>query len=123
MICAQDIPDWITNIPYDDDYYWAREEIMTLNMNESEYKTKVNEQALLTISMHAMKFLADKGLTDITILEDRGGILARPYGVNSFLPRLFVIDKYQIVQMDEGGLCPTCIQDEVGAVLDKLINE
>jgi thiol-disulfide isomerase/thioredoxin len=71
----------------------------------------------------AMKFLADKGLTDITILEDRGGILARPYGINSFLPRLFVIDKYQIVQMDEGGLCPTCIQDEVGAVLDKLINE
>ncbi|MBT4733899.1 MAG: hypothetical protein HOO10_02710 [Candidatus Marinimicrobia bacterium] len=51
MICAQDIPDWITNIPSDDDYYWALEEIMTLNMNESEYKTKANEQALLTISM------------------------------------------------------------------------
>ena len=57
----------------------------------------------------AKEFLANKGLTQITILEDRGGILASPNGVNSFLPRLFVIDKYQIVQMDEGGLCPTCI--------------
>jgi len=67
--------------------------------------------------------LQDLGLTDITVLEDNRGIVARQYNVTNVLPRLFVIDKYQTVQMDIAGLCPTCIQDEVGAVLDRLIKE
>ena len=70
----------------------------------------------------ADEFLNELDLSDITILEDNRGIVAKKYDVNT-LPRLFVIDKYQIVQMDEGGLCPTCIQDMLTPVLDKLINE
>lgn len=69
----------------------------------------------------AMEFLERKGLTDITVLQDPTGRTARAYGVNDVLPRLFVIDKYRTVAMDQTGLCPTCLQDELSPLLDKLI--
>jgi thiol-disulfide isomerase/thioredoxin len=69
----------------------------------------------------AMEFLGRKGLTDITVLQDPTGRTARAYGVSNVLPRLFVIDKYRTVAMDETGLCPTCLQDELSPLLDKLI--
>ena len=69
----------------------------------------------------AIDFLERKGLTDITVLQDPTGRTARAYGVSDVLPRLFVIDKYRTVAMDETGLCPTCLQDELSPLLDKLI--
>lgn len=69
----------------------------------------------------AIDFLERKGLTDITVLQDPTGRTARDYGVSDVLPRLFVIDKYRTVAMDETGLCPTCLQDELSPLLDKLI--
>ena len=71
----------------------------------------------------AMAHLQDLGLTDITVLEDKRGIVARKYKVNAVLPRLFVIDKYQTVQMDEAGLCSICIENQVSELLDRLIEE
>ena len=70
-----------------------------------------------------MAHLQDLGLTDITVLEDKRGIVARKYKVNAVLPRLFVIDKYQTVQMDEAGLCSICIENQVSELLDRLIEE
>ena len=69
----------------------------------------------------AMDFLGRKGLTDITVLQDPIGRTARAYGVYDVLPRLFVIDKYRTVAMDETGLCPTCLKDELAPLLDELI--
>ena len=69
----------------------------------------------------AMDFLRRKGLTDITVLQDPTGRTARAYGVYDVLPRLFVIDKYRTVAMDETGLCPTCLKDELAPLLDELI--
>ena len=69
----------------------------------------------------AMDFLGRKGLTDITVLQDPIGRTARAYGVYDVLPRLFVIDKYGTVAMDETGLCPTCLKDELAPLLDELI--
>jgi len=36
---------------------------------------------------------------------------------------LFVIDKYKTVQMDETGLCSTCLTDELSPLIDKLLDE
>ena len=72
---------------------------------------------------NASEFLEKKGLNDITVLNDNRGIIAERYGVSSVLPRLFVIDKYQKIQMDEQGLCPSCIQDDVANKIEKLLNE
>ena len=69
----------------------------------------------------AIEFLGKKGLADITVLQDPTGRTARAYGVYDVLPRLFVIDKYGTVAMDETGLCPTCLKDELAPLLDELI--
>ena len=69
----------------------------------------------------AMDFLGRKGLTDITVLQDPTGRTMGAYGVDDVLPRLFVIDKYGTVAMDETGLCPTCLKDELAPLLDELI--
>ena len=69
----------------------------------------------------AMDFLGRKGLTDITVLQDPTGRTMGAYGVDDLLPRLFVIDKYGTVAMDETGLCPTCLKDELAPLLDELI--
>ena len=69
----------------------------------------------------AMDFLGRKGLTDITVLQDPTGRTMGAYGVDDVLPRLFVIDKYRTVAMDQTGLCPTCLQDELSTLLDKII--
>ena len=69
----------------------------------------------------AMDFLGRKGLTDITVLQDPTGRTMGAYGVDDLLPRLFVIDKYRTVAMDETGLCPTCLKDELAPLLDELI--
>ena len=68
-----------------------------------------------------MDFLGRKGLTDITVLQDPTGRTMGAYGVDDVLPRLFVIDKYGTVAMDETGLCPTCLKDELAPLLDELI--
>jgi len=50
--------------------------------------------------------LTQKGLGDITILEDSERVAADQYSVSSILSRLFVIDQFPIVQMDsKGNLC------------------
>ena len=71
----------------------------------------------------AFEFLQEKGLTDITVLEDPTGRTARAYGVSSVLPRLFIIDKYRTIKMDETGLCPSCLVDVAIPLIDELIKE
>ena len=71
----------------------------------------------------ASEFLDDKGLTDITVLEDPTGRTARAYGVSSVLPRLFVIDKYKNVKMDETGLCSSCLVDDLVPLIENLLEE
>ena len=70
-----------------------------------------------------MEFLGKKGQTDITVLQDPTGRTARAYGVSDVLPRLFVIDKYRTVQMDETGLCSTCLVDELSPLISELIRK
>lgn len=71
----------------------------------------------------ANQFLASKGLTGITVLQDPTGRTARAYGVSDVLPRLFVIDKYKTVQMDETGLCSSCLVDVAIPLIDGLLAE
>ena len=71
----------------------------------------------------AMEFLSKKGLTDITVLQDPTGRTARAYGVSDVLPRLFVIDKYKTIQMDETGLCSSCLVDDLTPLIEELIQE
>ena len=71
----------------------------------------------------AMEFLSRKGLTDITVLQDPTGRTARAYGVSDVLPRLFVIDKYKTIQMDETGLCSSCLVDDLTPLIEELIQE
>ena len=71
----------------------------------------------------AMEFLQEKGLTDITVLEDPTGRTARAYGVSDVLPRLFIIDKYRTIKMDETGLCSSCLVDVAIPLIDGLLAE
>ena len=59
----------------------------------------------------------------MTILEDSNGKTARRYGVSDKLPRLFVIDKFEMVHLDETGLCDKCLNDELVPLIDKLVDE
>lgn len=69
-------------------------------------------------SPKTLSFLKDKGLDKITVLFDDRGILAKDYNANDVLPRLFVIDKNQIIRLDASNICSSCIQDELSEVID-----
>ena len=103
-----------------DDYKDAPVQFFLVNLTDF-FRHREKDTKIYRDAPDAMEFLGRKGLTDITVLQDPTGRTARAYGVNDVLPRLFVIDKYRTVAMDETGLCPTCLQDELSPLLDKLI--
>ena len=74
-------------------------------------------------ALNALQKLKDMGLNKITILEDSNGKTARRYGVSDKLPRLFVIDKFETVHLDETGLCDKCLNEELVPLIDKLVDE
>ena len=51
MLCAQNLPGWVEEMPKNDEYYYARENVGIRNLSEEEFKNKANAQALKTISM------------------------------------------------------------------------
>ncbi len=103
-----------------DDYKDAPVQFFLVNLTDF-FRHREKDTKKYRDAPDAMEFLERKGLTDITVLQDPTGRTARAYGVSDVLPRLFVIDKYRTVAMDETGLCPTCLQDELSPLLDKLI--
>ena len=65
--------------------------------------------------------LTEKGLNKITVLYDDRGLLAKDYNATDVLPRLFIIDKNQVVSLDEKNICSSCIQDDLSEVLEGLL--
>jgi len=103
-----------------DDYMDAPVQFFLVNLTDF-FRHREKDTKKYRDAPDAMEFLGRMGLTDITVLQDPTGKAARAYGVSDVLPRLFVIDKYRTVAMDQTGLCPTCLQDELSPLLDKLI--
>ena len=103
-----------------DDYKDAPVQFFLVNLTDF-FRYRYEDSKKYRDAPDAMDFLGRKGLTDITVLQDPTGRTARTYGVYDVLPRLFVIDKYRTVAMDETGLCPTCLKDELAPLLDELI--
>ena len=93
-----------------------------INLTEF-FRHRQSDQKKYSEAPDAREFLRRKGLTDITVLQDPTGRTARAYGVSDILPRLFVIDKYKTVQMDETGLCSSCLVDDLTPMIDELIQE
>lgn len=87
------------------------------------FRHRQSDQKKYSEAPDAREFLRKKGLTDITVLQDPTGRTARAYGVSDVLPRLFVIDKYKTVQMDETGLCSSCLVDDLTPMIEELIQE
>ena len=85
------------------------------------FRHRQSDQKKYSEAPDAREFLRRKGLTDITVLQDPTGRTARAYGVSDVLPRLFVIDKYKTVQMDETGLCSSCLIDDLTPMIEELI--
>ena len=103
-----------------DDYKDAPVQFFLVNLTDF-FRHREKDTKKYRDAPDAMDFLGRKGLTDITVLQDPTGRTARAYGVYDVLPRLFVIDKYRTVAMDETGLCPNCLIDELGPLLRELI--
>ncbi len=103
---------------------YANESIQFFLVNLTEFfRHRQKDTKKYSQAPDAMEFLSRKGLTDITVLQDPTGRTARAYGVSDVLPRLFVIDKYKTVQMDETGLCSTCLTDELSPLIDELLDQ
>ena len=81
------------------------------NKNPKSYKN----------SPETLTFLNKKGLNKIPILFDDRGILAKDYKAEDVLPRLFVIDKNQIVRLDEKNICSSCIREDLSKIIDELL--
>ena len=103
-----------------DDYMDAPVQFFLVNLTDF-FRHREKDTKKYRDAPEAMDFLGRKGLTDITVLQDPTGRTMGAYGVDDVLPRLFVIDKYRTVAMDETGLCPTCLKDELAPLLDELI--
>jgi thiol-disulfide isomerase/thioredoxin len=98
------------------------EQVQFFLINLTEYfRNKNNSPNKHIKAPGATQFLKNKGLMNITVLEDGNGRTARKYNVTDVLPRLFVIDKYATIQLDKSGLCSTCLKDEMEPLLEKLI--
>ena len=103
---------------------YANEPVQFFLVNLTEFfRHRQKDTKKYSQAPDAMEFLSRKGLTDITVLQDPTGRTARAYGVSDVLPRLFVIDKYKTVQMDETGLCSTCLTDELSPLIDELLDQ
>ena len=37
MLSAQGLPDWVEEMPQDDEYYWARENVGVRGLSEEQY--------------------------------------------------------------------------------------
>ena len=105
-----------------EDYEGSPVQFFLVNLTEF-FRHRQKDTKRYSEADDAMEFLGRKGLTDITVLQDPTGRTARAYGVSDVLPRLFVIDKYKTVQMDETGLCPSCLKDELSPLIDELIDQ
>ena len=66
MLSAQSIPDWVEEMPQDDEYYWARENVGIRNLSEEDYKAKANAQALKTISMQIRTTVSSQAQSSFT---------------------------------------------------------
>mgnify|MGYP001375235978 CR=1 FL=1 len=73
MLSAQGLPDWVDEMPQDDEYYYARENVGVRGLSEEEYKDKANAQALKTISMQIRTTVSGQSQSsfkEITTEED-----------------------------------------------------
>jgi len=78
---SQDIPDWITNPPDDDEHYYARVEVKTINISEQQYKAEANEQALLEISMQIRATVSGTVEMSVTEIDDD---ITETFGMESY---------------------------------------
>ena len=73
MLSAQGLPDWVDEMPQDDEYYWARENVGVRGLSEEQYKDKANALAFKTISMQIRTTVsgqAQSSFKEITTEED-----------------------------------------------------
>ena len=66
MLSAQSLPDWVDEMPQDDEYYWARENVGIRNLSEEDYKAKANANALKTISMQIRTTVSSQAQSSFT---------------------------------------------------------
>ena len=66
MLSAQSLPDWVDEMPQDDEYYWARENVGIRNLSEEDYKDKANVNALKTISMQIRTTVSSQAQSSFT---------------------------------------------------------
>ncbi|SVE03495.1 uncharacterized protein METZ01_LOCUS456349, partial [marine metagenome] len=60
ILLGQTTKEWVEKMPVDDEYHYARENIGTHGMSESEYKAKADKQAMKTISMQIHSTVSGK---------------------------------------------------------------
>ena len=93
--------------------------IFLINLTEY-YRYQSNASNKYKDAPDAVDFFEKKGWNDFSLLNDPNGRTKRAYGVTS-LPRIVIIDKYNKIVLDETGLCPLCIQEEIEPLLEKLV--
>ena len=78
---SQNIPDWVANLPDDDEHYYARVEVKTINKSEQQYKAEANEQALLEISMQIRATVSGTVEMSTTEIDDE---ITETFGMESY---------------------------------------
>ena len=102
---------------------YSKEPVVFFLVDLTEFFRNQTSETKYVKTPSAKEFLVKKGLNKITVLNDNRGIIAKKYGVSNILPRLFVIDKYQEIVLDETGLCPSCFQEEVVNSIESILNQ
>ena len=90
-----------------------------INLTEY-YRYQSNASNKYKDAPDAVDFFERKGWTDFSLLNDPNGRTKKTYDVTS-LPRIVIIDKYNNIVLDETGLCPSCIIDEIEPLLEKIV--
>ena len=90
-----------------------------INLTE-HYRYQSNASNKYKDAPDAVDFFERKGWTDFSLLNDPNGRTKRAYDVTS-LPRIVIIDKYNKIVLDETGLCPACIIEEIEPLLQKIV--
>lgn len=102
---------------------YSKEQVAFFLVDLTEFFRNQTSESKYVKTLRAKEFLEKRGLDKISVLNDNRGIIAKKYGVSNVLPRLFIIDKYQKIVLDETGLCPSCFQDDVVNSIEIILNQ
>ncbi len=86
---SNSMPDWVSEMPTDTSFYWARENVSIRGLDPGEYKLKANQQALVTLSSQIRSEVSGFSIDEF---RERNGQVEDDFVFNSYFSTISDIE-------------------------------